>query len=146
LLSLPNFSPQLLAKNEVSLPPGPTIAEVTPGPVLEFETPRLAPFVPPAPVAPGPVENWPPVNVTPPPTPIIPGYPMVPVPPSIPASPVIPNAPPIIAPRPPTSVSSVPEPGSIYLFVAALLLSLWVMLRWIRSDRNAAQHSTEDEN
>ncbi|MBV8896577.1 MAG: hypothetical protein JO051_08695 [Acidobacteriaceae bacterium] len=147
MLSLPNFSPQLLAKNEVSLPPGPTLAELTPGPVLEFGLPRLAPFVPPAPPLPGPIETWPPVgNVTPPPTPIIPGYPVFPGSPNIPTNAVPPTFPPIGTPPPPTSIATVPEPASIYLFLAALAISLWLMHRWAREDREQVAHVKEDEN
>jgi hypothetical protein len=135
VLSLPNFSPQLLARNEVSLPPGPTLAEGTPGPT--FEISRLAPYVPPAPPLPGPVGNWPPINITPPPAPIIPGHPFIPVPP---------NFPPITTQPPPRSISSVPEPASIYLFVAALAVSLWLMSRWMRDDRDSAPPTKEDEN
>lgn len=147
MLSLPNFSPQLLAKNQVTLPPGPTLAENTPGPGLEFDLPRLAPFVPPTPNLPGPIENWPPVgNVTPPPTPMLPGYPVFPVSPNIPTNSVPPTFPPIGTPTPPTSISTVPEPASIYLFLAALGISLWVMHRWMREERDGATVAKEDEN
>lgn len=147
MLSLPNFSPQLLAKNEVTLPPGPTLAEMTPGPVLAFEIPRLAPFVPPAPTVPGPAETWPPIgNVIPPPTPFIPGYPVFPGSPNIPVNSVPPTFPPIGTQPPPTSISTVPEPASIYLFLAALGISLWMMYRWMREDRDGVPHVKEDEN
>jgi hypothetical protein len=135
-LSLPPFTPQLLAKNELMLPAAPVLAELPAQPGLEFELPRVGPYVPPTPEMPGnTAENWPPIEVTSPPLPIIPGYPI------LPGSP-----PPVFSPQPPPVVAEVPEPSSIYLFIAASAVSLWLMTRWIREDRNANDQITGDEN
>lgn len=125
VLSLPQFTPQLLAKREVSLPPVPPLGELAQAqPGLDFDLPRLAPYVPPAAELPGnTVENWPPINVVPPPVPILPGYPLIPV---------VPNTP--ISPPAPPGIAEVPEPASIYLFMAALAASLWLITRWLRED------------
>ncbi len=131
-LSLPPFTTQLLSKQEVSLPSAPTLGELAQaGSELEFEVPRLAPYVPVTSIMPGNgAENWPPINVVPPPTPITPGYPFVPVTPLTP-----------VPPPPPALIAEVPEPASIYLFVAAFAVSLWLITRWMRDDADA----TEDE-
>jgi hypothetical protein len=133
-LALPPFTSQLLAKGQVALPPAPPLGELAEaGPGLDFGLPRLAPYLPPNGAMPGnDVENWPPVNVVPPPGPIMPGYPVVPV---------LPNNP--ISPTPPTVPAEVPEPASIYLFVAALAASLWLITRWMRGDRNSHTDSTD---
>lgn len=133
-LSLPPFTPQLLAKQEVSLPLAPVLAEVPPQ-GLEFEAPRLLPYVPPIPTMPGnTAENWAPVEGTSPPVPVVPGYPIVPMP-----------FPPGFAPQPPNVIAEVPEPASVYLFVAASAISLWLITRWIRRESDRASESTEDE-
>jgi hypothetical protein len=60
----------------------------------------------------------------------------------LPTTPPPPNTP---IPPPPTRISEVPEPASVYLFVGAFLVSLWLITRLIRKNRDAAQETTEIE-
>ena len=153
-LSLPPFSPKLLASGEVSLPPAPTLAELPETLGLAFDLPGVAPYVPPAPPIPGnTAENWPPVYVIPPPSPITPGLPFMAVPPNTPGSPntpLIPSTPatpiPPGIPPPPPITAEVPEPSSLYLFLVAFALSLWVLTRLLRDDSQPAKDAKEDGN
>jgi hypothetical protein len=127
-LVLPPFTTELLSKGQVALPAAPAIAEEI-GPGLEFELPRLGPYVPPPGPLPPAAENWPPVNVPPNPVPILPGLPLVPITPT----PIPPSPPPI---------SSVPEPASLYLLLLGCAVSLWFVTRRMRVNFG----TTEDGN
>jgi hypothetical protein len=143
-LSLPPFSFELLAKNDVSLAAAPPLGELEQtDPDVQFDLPRLAPFVPPAAAMPGnTVENWLPLNAVAPPVPIAPGY-------SVPVSLAAPNIPtPLLTTNspPPVITAEVPEPASIYLFLLTFAVSLWLITRWMRNNAALDGTSTEDEN
>jgi hypothetical protein len=41
-------------------------------------------------------------------------------------------------------IAAVPEPASIYLFLAALAVSLWAIYRYMRDERRPADKPAED--
>jgi len=141
-LSLPPFSFQLLANDQVSLAPAPPLGDLEQtAPELEFDLPRLPPFVSPAAAMPGNmVETWLPINSIPLPTrPLFPGY-------TIAARPYAPLSIPTLDYSPPVITAEVPEPASIYLFLVTFAVSLWLITRWMREDVALERSSTEDEN
>ena len=139
LLSLPPFSPALVPEIGFADPP-----RMPERPVLPLGTPQLALFIP---VVPAPplqrAANWPPLQQPPsfvssstPPyatTPLVPNYPGGPGPSSSP--PVFPPATPPVAPP-------VPEPGTLSLFGAGLLVSLLLLRRMSHAAR-AQEHGAE---
>jgi len=130
-LSLPPFTPKLLAEGGISLPEGPVLAE---SPVeLPVELPRLGPYVPPPSEMSGntAIEKWLPLEAISTPVPVAGGYPVLGGGPSSPQQPSF-------VPQPPVIVGEVPEPSSVYLFLAASAISLWLITRWMR-------HDAEDE-
>jgi len=152
-LSLPPFTPKLLAKGQVTLAPAPALAELLSEPLqpgFDFGLPGVAPFVGPAPPMPGSTpEALPPIGVLSPPLMLSGGVPILPSTPSVPSTPLIPSTPSIpigpIGPAPPPPViADVPEPASLYLFVAAFAVSLWFITRWMR-DHEQSSESKEDE-
>jgi hypothetical protein len=130
LLSLPPFSPELL--------PQLSLAETRPmpeGPVLPFEVPRAALFLPTA-VAPllNASANWPSLQQAPLAVPVsAPPYVMTPLIPNRPGGPGNVLVPPALQPTTPPVVPAVPEPGTISLFGVALLVSLLLLYRMYRS-------------
>ncbi len=125
-LDLPAFTIQLLPKERLAFGAPPEIPSSI-SPEAIFTLPTLGPFVPPA-LPPIVAENWPPVEVTPTGVPVLPGVGF------------IPTTPPPITPPPvtPPPVAPVPEPASIYLFLIAFGVSLWLITRWIRVQRKTA--------
>jgi hypothetical protein len=147
-LSLPPFSFQLLINHEISLDAAPLLEDLAQThPELIFDLPRVAPYLPPAPPMQGTMfENWLPVNAIPPSFPILTGYPLA-APPIMPGrvpTPILTlDAPPLAI----TTTTEVPEPGSsIYLFLIAFAISLWLITRWMREDTGSEEHATEDGN
>ena len=140
LLSLPEFRPELLSKGDVQLAPAPPLGELAQDfPLLPFELPILAPYLPPLAQ-----------NVTP--TPI--AAPMIPIGgggggyvPSTGNTPTTPGSPPIVIAAPPAPIAEVPEPSSLYLFGAAVAVSLWFITRMIGRSHQiaAAREATADE-
>jgi hypothetical protein len=139
LLSLPPFSPELVPQLSFSDPPPTPDA-----PVLPLKPPQLGLFLPTA-VAP-PLQtaaNWPPlqrptsaVSVSTPPyatTPLVQSYPGGPG-----GFPV----PPVFPPTTPPTVPPVPEPGTIYLFGAGLLVSV-LLLRAMSRSAQTQEHGLE---
>jgi len=138
LLSLPDFRPELLKKGDVQIAPAPPLGELAQNfPALPFEMPTLAPYLPPL------VQNVTPAPISVPMMPIGGGGYAPPVG-------VVPNSPgtqPAGVP-PPTPIAEVPEPASLYLFGAALGVSLWLLTRMIGRNQSAAikPEPTGDEN
>lgn len=136
LLSLPPFRPELLAKGPIGLAPAPPVGELAQQyPVLPFDSPRLAPYLPtgtdtslrlpeswPAPEAGSPVAAIAPGNF-PSPGP----HPEITVPLTFNARP----------PVPPVIEAEVPEPGSLVLFGIVLCVSGWLLGRMARANRRA---------
>ena len=101
-------------------------------PVLPFDAPRLAPFLPAPEASVRSPEQWPPsADLLPPGGPVAPG-----------AFPVTSTSP--EPGRPPTSIASfvepptpaeVPEPASLLLFGIALCVSGWLLGRMVRANR-----------
>jgi hypothetical protein len=136
LLNLPPLRPESLGS--INLAPAPPAGELAQAyPVLPFDSPRLAPYVPGGTEAalrlPG---------TLPPPAIVQPGFPVsggsAPPPPQF-TSPPVPHdtAPP--APVP------VPEPGSLLLFGIALCVSGWLLGRMARTNRRSQVRSKEGE-
>ncbi|HTU43761.1 MAG TPA: PEP-CTERM sorting domain-containing protein [Bryobacteraceae bacterium] len=138
VLSLPPFSPELL-KGPIALAPTPPIGELAQRyPVLPFESPRLAPYLPTgteaelrlpesdlAPEMFSPVES----NASPYRTPLSfppPGSSLPPPGNSIP-------------PTPPVVEAEVPEPESLLLFGIALCISGWLLGRMARANHKKRQ-------
>ncbi len=143
MLSLPAFRPELLKTGEVTLAPAPPLGELAQNfPVLPFEMPTLAPYLPATGNnAGGPPAVWAPIGPFLPIVPITGGYvPPGQIPPTIPIAPLIepPGSPPIVA--------EVPEPASLYLFGITLAVSLWLLTRMMRNRRPREDDVTEGEN
>jgi PEP-CTERM motif len=142
LLSLPPFRPELLADTPIHLAPAPPIGELAQEfPVLPFESPRLAPYLPTGTEASLRLpESW-----TPPAfssvAPISPGYPL-----SANSLPPESNTPtPLTAtpPSPPEVIANVPEPATLLLFGIALCISGWLLGRMAYLNRRVETRSKE---
>ncbi len=152
LLTLPPFRPELLRRHEIELAAAPPIGELAQEfPLLPFEMPRLAPYVP------GPeqiatdttpmgwpiVENYAPASSALPPSA---GY----VPASVPMSlgaagtPGFPG--PLFSTITPALITEVPEPASLYFFALTFCVSLWLLTRMMRDDEAPEPEVREDEN
>lgn len=135
LLSLPPFTPDQLGKGVLQPAPAPPPGELAQQyPVLPFETPRLAPYLPPESEAslrlpgglPGPEGTFP----------VTPGFPT----PGTPQGSLPPPGPHYTPPLPPVG-AEVPEPGSLLLFGVALCISGWLLGRMVRANRRAESES-----
>jgi PEP-CTERM motif len=139
LLALPPFSPDQLGKGVLQPAPAPPPGELAQQyPVLPFEAPRLAPYVPPETEAslrlPG---ELPPPEST---FPVSPGFPS----PGLPQSTPAPPSPHYTPPSPPVG-AEVPEPASLALFGVALCISGWLLVRMVRANRRAEPEAKEGE-
>ena len=142
LLSLPPFQPDLLTKSPIQFAPAPPAGELAQEfPVLPFESPRLAPYLPTGTEgALNMPEAWPASDTLSPIAAIAPGFPtpagpafQTPVPPAIGS----------VIPSPPVVKAEVPEPGSLLLFGIVLCLSGWLLGRMARASRKADLHINE---
>lgn len=146
LLTLPPFTPELLATGLIQPAPAALPGDLAQAyPVLPFDSPRLASYVPPGTEAslhmpdnaPIPGGGY---------SPVTPGYPspgphgnsLVP-PALIPPGP-LPPGPHYIPPAPPP-ISEVPEPSTLLLFGAALCVSGWLLGRMAHANRRAESSS-----
>ncbi len=144
LLSLPPFRPELLTKGPIELAPAPPAGELAQQyPVLPFESPRLAPYVPAETEAelrmPG---SWPPLGGASPAGAITPAYrpsPSLGQPES--SLPMTLNG---TSPAPPAIQAEVPEPGSLLLFGVVLCVSGWLLGRMVRANRRIEGRPKED--
>lgn len=139
LLGLPPFSPDQLGKGVLQPAPAPPPGELAQEyPVVPFESPRLAPYVPPETEAslrlPGAL---PPPEAT---FPVSPGFPS----PGLPQGNLSPPGPHYTPPPPPVG-EAIPEPGSLVLFGLALCTSGWLLGRMARANRRAEVESKEGE-
>lgn len=136
LLSLPNYSPRLLA--QLPLAEAPPVGQLAQEfPVLPFES-RFAPVLPLGVEATLKLpESWPPIENYIPIVPVAGTY--IPTPSRTPP-PGPPSTPPVvIPPSPPPVIAQVPEPASFYLFAVAFALSLWVLSRIVRKNDRKKQ-------
>lgn len=104
-------------------------------PLLPFEAPRLAPYLPAPEANLRSPDIWSPASAfLPPGGPIAPGYPL-------PGSPAPQTKPPTeLTSFPQTPVEAdVPEPASLLLFGLALCVSGWFLGRMVRANRNASR-------
>ena len=147
LLSLPPFRPELLSGKELQLTPAAPKGELEQKfPVLPFEIPALAPYIPPFPesITEAPqvfsgVERDPPVIPT-----ALDYKPAVGTNSS--GTPEWATWPLAFVSSPPPIVSEVPEPASLYLFGFAFCVSSWCLSRMMRSGEASPQQSFEQEN
>lgn len=132
LLSLPPFRPELLAKSPIQLAPAPPLGELAQEhPVLPFESPRVAPYLPnttaselQAPESIAPLEGFAPIGG------LAPTY----APSKGPTN--FGNTPPPITPVPtPVVPAEVPEPRSLVLFGIVLCVSGWLLGRMAHANR-----------
>jgi hypothetical protein len=134
LLSLPAFRPQLLAEGDVTLAPPPDLDLPRGFPTLPFDLARLAPTVPVGTPLPQPVaQGWSPIGIYPAAIPTLTGF--------LPG----PNSTPIITGGVPPVVADVPEPASLYLFGLAFCLSLWFLMRMMRTGASPETGSGESD-
>jgi hypothetical protein len=143
LLSLPPFRPELLTKAPIELAPAPPVGELAQQyPVLPFESPRLAPYLPPKSAAelrmPG---GLPPLGGAPPVGGIAPAS----GPASSATGPQSSLPPPVTetSRRPAPVPAEVPEPSSLLLFGIVLCVSGWVLGRMARANRRSGSRSKE---
>ncbi len=146
LLSLPPFQPELLRTHEIQLAAAPPTGELAQEfPVLPFEMPRLAPYVP-APSQPASaalmewpiVENYLPTVAT--------GGEYLSAPGAIALSTL--GAPGFPGPLSFTArplISEAPEPASLYLFGVTFFVSLWFLTRMMRDNDRSEEDLREDE-
>ncbi len=139
MLSLPAFRPELLSTGELQFAPAPPIGELAQQfPLLPFDMPTLAPYLPASPGSPVPILATIPFFAAagPPMQGYLPGVPVggggyIPAAPG-PPTPAIPTSPTFpIVPIPPV-IAQVPEPASLCLFTIALAVSLWCLTRMMR--------------
>ncbi len=139
LLSLPPFNPQLLSSGLIQPAPAPPPGELAQEfPVLPFDSPRLAPYVPPETEANLRMpENSPEMGGSM--FPVTPGFPA----PAVTPSNTLPPPGPRFVPAPPEEVAAVPEPSSLFLFGIALCVSGWLLGRMAHASGEARTREGE---
>lgn len=144
LLSLPPFRPDLLVNGPIELAPAPPLGELAQEyPVLPFEAPRLAPYLPTQTEAAfRSPESWPAGEGAQSTSPVSPGSFPVGSPPH-PENAVTPIS--SFTPLPPPVQAEVPEPASLLLFGVALCVSGWLLGRMARANRQIENRAKEGE-
>lgn len=141
LLDLPPFNHELLSNGLIQPAPAPPPGDLAQEyPVLPFDSPRLAPYVPPQTEARLQLpESSPAMGGM---FPVTPAFPSPA--PTTPTSALTPPGPHYV-PRPPAVIAEVPEPGSLVLFGVALCVSGWLLGRMARANRRSEPHLKEGE-
>jgi hypothetical protein len=141
LLSLPPFRPELLNQSPIELASAPPLGELAQEyPILPFEAPRLAPYLPPQTEAALRLpESGPALGSFSPVAPTSPGYIAST---SQPHPETSLTTPPSFTPLPAAPIQAeVPEPASLLLFGIALCVSGWFLGRMARSNHRRPRSS-----
>lgn len=139
LLSLPPFRPELLAKGPIELASAPPLGELAQEhPVLPFESPRLAPYLP------SETESGP-LGMPQSMAPLAGAGPLAAIGPknnnSTPPTHLEDTPPPSFVPPPPVIPAEVPEPRSLVLFGIVLCVSGWLLGRMAQANRRRDRRS-----
>lgn len=143
LLSLPPFRPELLSKGPIELAPAPPVGELAQEhPVLPFESPRLAPYLPaaPEPALSMPQTMAPLAGIGP-----VAGGATAPRSSTPTSTHLEDTPPPSFTPTPPVVPAEVPEPRSLVLFGIVLCVSGWLLGRMAQANRRRERQSKQRE-
>jgi hypothetical protein len=146
-LSLPPFRPELLSAGQIQLASAAPKGELEQNlPVLPFEMPTLAPYVPA--FAENIIQAPPKLSATESDPPIVPGglgyIPAATL--SVSGAPESPTLASVLVSSPPSFVSEVPEPASLYLFGFASCVSSWCLIRMMRPGAASQDIRIADQN